>query len=53
MADRFESALRGALMEANLSQYHDALESAERVTPALSPRYRRECMRMSEKKHLE
>lgn len=46
MADRFESALRGALMEANLSQYRDALESAESVAPAFSPRYRRECARM-------
>ena len=46
MADRLESALRGALMEANLSQYRDVLESAESVAPAFSPRYRRECARM-------
>ena len=46
MADRFESALRKALMEANLSQYRDVLESAENIPPAFSPRYRRECMRM-------
>lgn len=46
MADRFESALRGALMEANLSQYRDVLESAESMAPAFSPRYRRECARM-------